>query len=123
MKKYMLPLIFTFFTITTLQLFAGENERDSQATISYIGIKEKGIAFDIIWSNHSGATEVVIRDKSNNIVYKNLFTETDVKKRFYLSKEESGQYSFTVINGKNRVEKTFLISTTFIEHLNVNEIK
>lgn len=119
----MLPLIFTFFTITTLQLFAGENERDSQATISYIGIKEKGIAFDIIWSNHSGATEVVIRDKSNNIVYKNLFTETDVKKRFYLSKEESGQYSFTVINGKNRVEKTFLISTTFIEHLNVNEIK
>lgn len=122
MKKSALFLMLFLSVTFTDNAKAEALHETPQTSIAYAGVKEKGIAFDIAWSDAEGATEIMIKDKSGNIVYKETCKEAKLKKRFLLSKDESEQYTFIIINGKKRIEKTFLISTSFIENVNVNEL-
>jgi hypothetical protein len=122
MKHFLLPLIIAITGFTTTVAFAGAYEKNPKAAITYAGIKEKGIAFDVSWEGHTGTAEIVIKDKNNNVVYKAAFTEASLKKRFYLSSEESDVFTFTIIHEKKRTEKKFVISTSYIEQVQVNEL-
>ncbi len=123
MKKSALSLMLFVAVMFTQNAKAETLKETPQTTIAYAGVKENRIAFDIAWSDAEGATEIMIKDKSGNIVYKETCKEAKLKKRFLLSKDESEQYTFILTNGKKRVEKTFLISTSFVENVNVNELK
>jgi hypothetical protein len=123
MKISILSLIFTLISIAGNHSFAGTYEKNPEASITYVGAMEKGIAFDISWTDYTGNTEVMIKDKNNNVIYRSTFTESDIKRRFYLSKEESDQYVFTVINSKKKIERRYSISSSFVEQVQVNELK
>ena len=123
MKKSALFLMFFGTVMFTQNAKAETLKKTLQTTIAYAGVKENKIVFEITWSDAEGATEILIKDKSGNLVYKEICKEAKLKKRFLLSKEESEQYTFILINGKKRTEKTFQISTSFVENTNVNELK
>ncbi|MBX9782192.1 MAG: hypothetical protein K2X48_02760 [Chitinophagaceae bacterium] len=123
MKKTILVMfLFVSFSLF-LQSFAHPVTAATETAVAYAGIKEQGVAFDVTWNNHEGSTEIIIKDKDGNAIYRNTFTEAAMKKRFYLPKGENEQYSFIISNGKKRLEKKFLISTSFVETVNVNELK
>lgn len=123
MKNLALAFLVFLSVAFTKNVTAETLHETPQTSIAYVGVKENRIAFEIAWSDAEGATEILIKDKSGNLVYKEICKEAKLKKRFLLSKEESEQYTFILINGKKRTEKTFQISTSFVENTNVNELK
>lgn len=124
MKQTLTSLMFLITMLTAMNVNAGVRILETpKAVVTYAGIKENGIAFDITWANHENPTEIIIRDKNGDLVYRESYTEFSLKRRFVLPKDETQQYTFTIVCGKAKIEKRFLVSTAYIETINVNELK
>ena len=123
MKKTILSItIFYFisFSISTAAPYPVLNKPFS--TISFAGVKEKGLVFDIFWEveNERGVT-VSIVDGSGETIHTQQFKEKKSLKHFVLPSESYGIYAFIIRSGNLRYEKRFNVTVRYTETVEVTE--
>jgi hypothetical protein len=124
MKKTILSMLLALTVMFSVNAKASRGHETPSSAVTYAGVTEKGIAFDLVKENMEGKTEVIIKDGNGDIIYHGNFTGQTIKSRFFLPKDAAvQQYTFVIINGGSRFEKKFFISTSFVEKTTVEEVK
>lgn len=123
MKKTILSIA-VFLAVATLQSFYVLPANAQTAAITYVGIKENGIEFELRLDHESNKNSLlIISDKNGDIVYEENFKEKKLVKRFLLPSDESSEYTFVVRNGALKYEKHFVISRSQVTTIHVNEVR
>lgn len=123
MKKLILSIAIVMAT-ASLQSFLVLPATAQSATVTYVGIKENGIVFELKLENENNRpARFIIKDRAGEELYDESFKEKTVVKRFLLPCDENGEYTFVVRNGTTRYEKHFTVNRTQVTTVNVNEIR
>ncbi|HTH29716.1 MAG TPA: hypothetical protein VL946_00145 [Lacibacter sp.] len=123
MKKTFLSIIaacFTCFSILASVPYPVLSK--SFSTISFVGEKEKGLVFDIFWDvdNDRGVT-VYIVDGTGETIHMQQYKEKKSLKRFVISSDSQGTYTFIIRSGNLRYEKRFNVAVRYTETVEVTE--
>lgn len=109
---------------TSLQSFLVIPAAAQQTSVTYVGLKENGIVFELKLENEDNqASRFSIKDKAGNVLYEENFKEKTVVQRFLLPSDENSEYTFVVSNRSAKYEKHFSVNRTLVTSINVREIK
>lgn len=123
MKKTILSIIIFYFLSVSNSSAAPYPVLDkSFSSISFVGAKEKGLVFDIFWDMETEQpVTVYIVDGSGETIHMQQYKERKSLKRFVLSSESHGTYTFVIRSGKLRYEKRFNVAVRYSETVEVTE--
>lgn len=123
MKKLILGIAIIMAT-TSLQSFLVIPAAAQQTSVTYVGLKENGIVFELKLENEDNqASRFSIKDKAGNVLYEENFKEKTVVQRFLLPSDENSEYTFVVSKRSAKYEKHFSVNRTLVTNINVKEIK
>ena len=92
------------------------------SSVSYVGVKENGLAFDLFWDIDTNKDVTVsIINGNSELIFQHSFKAKKSLKRFLLPNDSNDTYSFVIRSGKMRYEKSFTVNRQVTETLNVTE--
>jgi hypothetical protein len=122
MKATLKNALFIFSILCSSVFMTATAQEKTPFNVEYAGVNGSNLSFVISWTNLQGATELMIKDKTGSVIYRDEFSETRFKKRFLLPKDENDMYTFIITNGKTKITRKFTVSTSFVEEITVNEL-
>ncbi len=123
MKK-IIAGIAVLFILLTAQATISNTIPGQLATVTYIGIRDNGLLFELQLNNEqTKAAYIIIKDKNGEVLYEENFRERKLVKRFLLPSDESGEFIFVVRNGSNNYEKRFSVNRKQTTTILVDECK
>lgn len=92
------------------------------SSVSYVGVKENGLAFDLFWDIDTNRDVTVsITNSNSELIFQYSFKDKKSLKRFLLPNDSNDTYTFVIRSGKMRYEKSFTVARQVTETLNVIE--
>ncbi len=107
MKKLILGIAIIMAT-TSLQSFLVIPAAAQQTSVTYVGLKENGIVFELKLENEDNqASRFSIKDKAGNVLYEENFKEKTVVQRFLLPSDENSEYTLWLATGRQSMKSIF----------------
>lgn len=123
MKKTILSIILiSFVLLSEASAHVDPVFNKPFSSVSYVGVKENGLAFDLFWDIDTNKDVTVsITNSNSELIFQYSFKDKKSLKRFLLPNDSNGTYTFVIRSGKMRYEKSFTVARQVTETLNVTE--
>lgn len=93
---------------------ANKNEKENASTVQYVGATEKGIEFNVKYSNANASPfSLIIKNEYGDVVYQQQYNDKTFDKKVLLAKEPGDAHlTFIIKSASTSIKQSFDITTT-----------
>ena len=93
---------------------ANKNEKETASVVQYVGATEKGIEFNVKYSNATASPfSLIIKNEYGDVVYEQQYNDKNFDKKVLLTKEPGEAHlTFIIKSASANIKQSFDISTT-----------